>query len=793
MPDLITVSARSLPPARGRLTRMWRALRSSWSGPFTLKDPALNQLFGLGARSAAGPVVTEHTAFACSAVFDAVNQISADVAKLPLNLLKRRQDGGSEPFTTSRTYKLLKFNPNPEMTSMVFRRTMQTHVLIAGNAYAEIERDEVGRPFWLWPLEPHRVQVVRDTGRLQYVLDGGKATLAPMDVLHLRGLGWDGILGFDMVQLAREAIGLALASERFASAFFGNGTRFGGILMSDQDLDEDQENELRDKLEKLYARADKAFRLLVLGAGFKFEQAGVKPSEAQMKEIRDQQVQEVARFYNMPLHKLKNLDRATNNNIEHQDLEYYKGCLLNWITLWEQELGAKLIPSLELGQQYFKHNANAFLRGDIKSRYEALGIARDKGIINADEWREFEDMNPQPDGQGQIYLVQAAQIPVDRLIAKVDAEIDKLNEPPAPPPTPAPEPAPADGEGDAARTALVAEIETLRVRLAASEATAAEAQRLAETARDSATTSAEEKATAAAHAAHLEALTVDLRAQLQTSEAALVTRDEIVAVLQAEQAATQAAIAAAQARQQALEADVSAATVAVEDAKAAADAARAIAAARTQDTTTLTAERDSALAALEIADTLAQSAEQAQETARAEASAAARESERLRAEMEAARARLTEVEAAFAALQASARAKQLATLTAHRGLIVDALGRMTRREVQQARAKQATPEKLRRWLGGFPALHEAICVEALVPAMRTHLAWKGTEADPVAATTALVREHIGLFVRTLEAVLKSEPDEFHAELDRVLTRWEAERAAAVADQVLLEEIRHAAA
>lgn len=469
--------------------------RGTWRGPFTLSDPALAELYGYGAKTLAGPVVTELLAFTVAAFWDGVNQQSSDVAKLPLNLLKVRPGGGSDHYIESKTYKLLKMSPNPETRSLTFRRTIQAHALVYGNGYAEIVRDMLGRPTALWILHPNRVRPYYEDRQqpgtrkpLRYQIDGSDLVLNPSDVIHIAGLSDDGVMGFNLVSVAREALGLALASQQFASAFFGNGTRFGGIMTSDVPLDEDQKKEIREAVEAVHAKADKAFRMLVLGAGFKFTETGVKPNEAQMKEIRDQQVTEIARFLNMPLHRLKlNTPGAVSYaSVEMADLDYYKGPILTWTRTWEEELDAKLVPSLEWNRQYFKHNTNAFLRGDIKSRYDALGIARDKGIINADEWRDLEDMNPQPGGQGQLYLVQSAQVPLEKLAELVDSQIKKNT---APPPAPAP-PSPAGGDDDEAGRALATLIDELRAAYASTvaqiEASIADSRQLDALERDAA-------------------------------------------------------------------------------------------------------------------------------------------------------------------------------------------------------------------------------------------------------------------------------------------------------------------
>jgi HK97 family phage portal protein len=846
--------------SRSLSERIGESIRSYVVGPMSLKDPELAKFFQSGNRTAAGPVVTELTAFTCAAFWDGVNQISSDVAKLPLSLMKRRQSGGSDPYLESQVYKLMKFAPNPETTSIVFRRTLTAHALVYGNGYAEIVRDKGGRVKSLWNLHPSRVQPFYDgqkpseDGRqkpLRYRVDG-KTIFDARDILHVPGLSDDGTVGMNMVSVAREAIGLALASQQFAAAFFGNGTRFGGVLSSDQDLDDVQAAQILERIETLHAKADKAFRLLVLGQGFTFTESGVKPSDAQMTEIRQQQVVEVARYLNMPPHKLKELSRSTNNNIEHQDLEYYKGPILTWITVEEQEFEAKLISPLERGIQFFKHNANAFLRGDIKSRYEALGIARDKGIINADEWREWEDWNPQPNGQGQLYLVQSAQVPVEKLAALVDAQIDATKQKAMPPASKTEQDVrDADTRAELAEqvareereraetlraelaaaiasgTANVEEIASLRESVAKQQGVASELTALSERMRSDVERIAADHHEA--EAGRLKALEAQRSAEdmidtvrrvaYTDSEARARAESDLLAA-QAREVAAVAAVAEAQKRVEAAEA-MAAQSGAETEAEAVARRAAEDAAAQAR------ISADEAIAETRrLADALAQATAQVEvvrtDTERTLTEAGAATQAALQAQLDAMQARLDahqtshdeeviqlkaalakaeqerEAESTRAAAALTARAAQRAdevdrltgTIAAHRALIVDAMGRMTRREVEKARSHKATPEKLRNWLKTVDALHAEICVEALLPAVRTHLAWKRSDEDPLAVTMTIVQGHLEALTTRLLTVADTDATEYHALLAKTLERWESEQPERIADQVMREQIAY---
>lgn len=407
--------------------------RSYTVPPISLKDPALARLFREYSQTTSGVVVTYEMAMTYSAVYDAVNQISSDIAKMPLNHMKRRSGGGADVYTSSRLFRLLKAQPNPEMGSMVFRRQMMVWALTTHGGYAEIQRDGTGTPVALWPIEPHRVQPYRPTmgpgkplGPLTYKIDG-KVDIDDADMLVIAGIGYCPGRAYSLLDKARQAVGLALAAERFGAAFFSNGLNFGGILTTaGAEPSPEQKQEIRDTLNKLHQGVENAHRFALLWGGFEFEKTGISPSEAQMNDLRDKQVEEVARFYRIQPSRL-GLNKAgtvSYASVEMQNLDYYTGCLLDWITLWEEELNRKLIPALEARQQFIKHNVNVFLRGDIKSRYEALGIARDKGIINANEWRDLEEMPPQNGSQGDEYLVQTAQTPLRLLPEFVQSQID---------------------------------------------------------------------------------------------------------------------------------------------------------------------------------------------------------------------------------------------------------------------------------------------------------------------------------------------------------------------------------
>lgn len=468
------------------VSRVGEALRSYTIGPMSLKDPALAAFFGAGRTTTAGITVSDAMAFTMSAVFCAVDNISSDVAKVPLILKKRIKDGGTDDNTRSKLYRLMKDQPNPDMSSFTFRKTLIAHALTCTGGYAEIERDELGFPAALWILTPDRVAPFlektalpdgRYRGRLKYRIDG-TTVLDSADVIHIHGLGYDGYTGYSIVDKARQAIGLALAAERFGASFFGNGAVFGGVVSTDQSIGPDKEDELRKQVNEYHGSSDKAHRLLFLSGGWKYTKTGVAPNEAQMDELRDKQCMEVARFFNFPLYKLKVAVSGAQSfaSNEQADLDYYKGPLLNWYINCEQEFNRKLIPSLEASQQFFKHNVNAFMRADATARTGLYTALLDRGVYCADDVLELEDLNPQPGGIGKIFLVQGAMVPKDKIGAMVDASIEAKKQPKA-----VPAPQPVDPNADQNARALADAL----TRATAAEQLAGEARAEAQRERES--------------------------------------------------------------------------------------------------------------------------------------------------------------------------------------------------------------------------------------------------------------------------------------------------------------------
>lgn len=372
---------------------------------------------GGGGPVSAGVTVNERTALHSTAVYACVRILAETLASLPLHVYKRRSDGGKERAPTHPLYNILHDLPNEEMTSFTLFETLMGHLATWGNAYAEIEWDGSGRVAAVWPLRPDQTWVNRDAkGRLWYHTtiprSNQVAVLPDFRVLHIPGLGFDGLVGYSPIYMQREAIGLTLATEKYGATFFGNGAKPGGVLEHPNNLSKDAQDRLRANWNEMHQGLEKQHRIAILEEGMTYKQIGLPPEDSQFLQTRKFQLQEIARIYRVPPHMIADLERSTNNNIEHQSIDFVVHTLRPWLVRWEKAIFQKLLSPRERRSFFAEFLVDGLLRGDIKSRSEALAVQRQNGVINGDEWREIENRNPTEDGSGKIYLVNGAMVPI---------------------------------------------------------------------------------------------------------------------------------------------------------------------------------------------------------------------------------------------------------------------------------------------------------------------------------------------------------------------------------------------
>lgn len=400
-------------------------------------DAGYSFLFG---RTTSGKPVNERTAMQTTAVYACVRILAEAVASLPLHVYEYQDDGGKKLVHDHPLYYLLHDEPNPEMTSFVFRETLMSHLLIWGNAYAQIIRDGAGRVLGLYPLLPDKMDVQRDDrGNIYYVYsrnsdenpmfkEYGDIRLKAEDVLHIPGLGFDGLIGYSPIAMAKNAVGMTLACEEYGASFFANGANPGGVLEHPGVLKDP--SKVRESWNSVYRGVNNAHKIAVLEEGMKYQQIGIPPEEAQFLETRKFQINEIARLYRIAPHMVGDLDKSSFSNIEQQSLEFVKYTLDPWVIRWEQSLQRSLLLPGEKGKYFIKLNVDGLLRGDYQSRMNGYAVGRQNGWFSANDIREMENMNPIPDEQGgNLYLINGAMTKLEDAGAFAKTDTGQQNTP----------------------------------------------------------------------------------------------------------------------------------------------------------------------------------------------------------------------------------------------------------------------------------------------------------------------------------------------------------------------------
>ena len=372
---------------------------SIFSGLFRSRDKPKNRVGGgwsfLFGGTTSGKAVNERTAMQTSAVYACVRILAESVAGLPLHVYERTANGSKSTKPSHPLYRLLHDEPNREMTSFVFRETLMSHLLLWGNAYAQIIRDGRGFPFAIYPLLPDRMAVDRnESGELVYTYqsDKGHIKLRRENVLHIPGLGFDGLIGYSPIAMAKNAVGLALATEDYGATFFANGANPGGVLEHPGVIKPEQADRLRESWQSQFGGAN-AHKVAVLEEGLKFHQMSIPPEQAQFLETRKFQINEIARIFRVPPHMVGDLEKSSFSNIEQQSLEFVKYTLDPWVVRWEQSLQQALILPSEKATIFIKFNLDGLLRGDYQSRMQGYSTGIQNGFMSVNDVRGLEDMN----------------------------------------------------------------------------------------------------------------------------------------------------------------------------------------------------------------------------------------------------------------------------------------------------------------------------------------------------------------------------------------------------------------
>lgn len=364
-----------------------------------------------GASTVAGVSVSEKTALGDPTVFGCVRVLADTVGQLPLKVFRVTPNGRTAD-KDHPLYPVLHDLPNPELTPYEMKSTMQGHLALWGNAYAEVVYDGLGRVKSLWPLRPDQMTVTRDAQQNRvYVYrlpNGGYAkwtwtnpSRTPSPILHVRGLGGDGWTGYAPLTLLRQAMGMTIAAAEYGARLFSNGAKPGGVLQTAGTLNPEVAKRMKESWEAAHRGLSQAHRIAVLEQGVTWQQVGINPDDAQFLETRKFQVAEICRIFRVPPHMVADVERSTSwgTGIEQQQIGFLQFSLMPWLVAWEQALARDLLTLQGWSTHQIRFVVDGLLRADIKTRYEAYQIARLNGVLSANEWRALEDQAP-VDGTG---------------------------------------------------------------------------------------------------------------------------------------------------------------------------------------------------------------------------------------------------------------------------------------------------------------------------------------------------------------------------------------------------------
>ena len=375
-----------------------------------------------GGQVFTGAAVTVDKAMGFVPIMAAIRLRAETIGSLPLPVY-RRLPKGKRIAPEHRLYSMLHDQANPEMSAMVFKELLQSHADSWGTGYAEIEFDTDGFPMWLWPLRADNMETFRDDGRIIHLYtlpDGKRVRLSARQVFRLPGLGSNGITGYSPIQMARQAIALGQAAEEMAGRFYANDARPGlAIKLGPEfDYDDDAKKRLAESFDATHAGLSNKHRTAVLDEGMGLETFGFPAEDAQLIEQQKWSVEQVARIFNIPPHMLHHLERATFNNIEEMGLNFVTYSLRPWLVRWEQQIKMQLLA--DDTAHFAEFNVDGLLRGKLEDRMKAYWQMFQMSAISPDEIRSKENMNPLPDGLGEVFYhpVNIAAVEAGQVLAE---------------------------------------------------------------------------------------------------------------------------------------------------------------------------------------------------------------------------------------------------------------------------------------------------------------------------------------------------------------------------------------
>lgn len=393
------------------LTSLYK--RASLENPkYSLSDPRAYDFLG-GEETDAGVAVTREKAWGYGPYFRGLNLIAGAVAKLPLITYLRQGEGKARAPRHS-AYRLLKYKPCPELTSYTFKKLLQTWAIDEGNGYAYIYRGDFG-PRELWPLNPRKTYPIRENRQLWYVTEvkGEPRKLYADDVIHIRGLGWDGLEGQSVRWLARQTLGRGVAIRRFGSIFFKQAARPNVVLIHPGRLSEKARRNIARSWGKMHAGLDNAHRTAVLEEAIQVKELSINAHDAQLTEQEEAEVRATAAFLNIPPHKLGDRTRTSYGSLEQENQSFLDDCLDDWLVQWELECYDKLLTNEEKAadSHTIEFLRSALVRADILKRYQAYAIGINNRFLRPNEARAAENLNPYEGGDEILAPLNLGSLP----------------------------------------------------------------------------------------------------------------------------------------------------------------------------------------------------------------------------------------------------------------------------------------------------------------------------------------------------------------------------------------------
>ena len=383
----------------------------------SVRDSGTTFFFG---KSTSGENVDEKSAMQIATVYACVRLLAESVASLPFHLYRITSDGGKEKAKDHPLYKLLYRQTNPEMTSFSFRETMMTHLLLWGNAYAQIVRDGKNDVLGLYPLLPENVEVDRDeNGKIYYIYHAYTDEVPGEhnkdiyfhreEILHIPGLGFNGLVGFSPIAMMKNSLGATMAVEKYGSSFFKNGAQPIGVLQHPTTLKNPER--LREDWKRIYGGTNNAHNVAILEEGMSYKPISLPPEDSQFLSTREFDVEEICRIFRVPPHLVQDLKRSTFNNIEHQGISYVQYTLMPWLERFEQEIVNDVLIEEEQDEYFPKFNVDGLLRGDYESRMRGYAIGFANGFFSPNDIRRLENMDPIPDELGgNVYVANGSYV-----------------------------------------------------------------------------------------------------------------------------------------------------------------------------------------------------------------------------------------------------------------------------------------------------------------------------------------------------------------------------------------------